>query len=79
MDWIMPDIMIVAKLFTVRAPLSGLPPKSVPLLVRAAFSVTGLLATTFHFPFVLSLFYTPDFNPTITGSLFNPMFPHVFL
>ncbi|XP_036817980.1 uncharacterized protein wu:fc27b11 isoform X1 [Oncorhynchus mykiss] len=33
--------------------------------------------STFHFPFVLSLSYTPGFSSPITCSLFNPLFPHV--
>jgi hypothetical protein len=31
--------------------------------------------SAFHFPFVLPLSYTPGFNPPITCSLFNPLFP----
>jgi hypothetical protein len=64
--------------------LSRLPPKSVPLLVRAAFGgrrhrPSSHIWSIFDFPFVLSLSYTPGFNPPITCSLFNPLFPHVCL
>ena len=64
--------------------LSRLPPKSVPLLVRAAFGgrrhrPSSHRRSTFHFPFVLSLFYTPGFISPITCSLFNPLFSPWFL
>jgi hypothetical protein len=64
--------------------LSRLPPKLVPLLVRAAFGgrrhrPSSHRRSTSRFPFVLSLSYTPGFNPPITCSLFNPLFPHVCL
>ena len=66
--------------------LSRLPLKSVPLLVRLAFGCgrhrpSSHHRSTFHFPFpsVLSLSYTPGFNPPITCLLFNPLFLHVCL
>ena len=63
--------------------VSQLPPKLVPLLVRAAFGgrrrrSSSHHRSTFHFPFVLSLFYTAGFISQITCSLFNPLFPFVF-
>ena len=59
--------------------LSRLPPKLVPLLVRAAFGgrrrrSSSHHRSTFHFPFVLSS-HTPGFNTIITCCVFNPLFP----
>ena len=50
---------------------------------RLAVDVTGLLAIASDLLFIFHLFclclYTPGFNPPITCSLFNPLFPHVCL
>ena len=65
--------------------LSRLPPKSVPLLVRAAFGgrchqSSSHRRSTFHFPFVLSCFPTHlVFISLINCCVFNLMFPTLFV
>ena len=60
-----------------------LPPKSAPLLVRAAFGVTGFLAIAAPFLSYVHLFclvpYTPGFHSIITLHVFSTLFPSMSL
>jgi hypothetical protein len=63
--------------------LSRLPPKLVPLLVRAAFGgrrhhLSSFHRSTFIFPFVWSVLYTPGSHYVVIISLFNPPEPSWF-